>query len=138
MTYSLAVSNGDLVVKGSQLGIVSGTQKLSQDLQIWLYSRFGSDMMHPTFGSVLESWIGGVIQKSTQANVYNEVLRVLNNYQSMQYQLFQASPQLFSVAELLYSIDNVDVSITYDTVYVTIQVSNPSSTAVVTIAASSL
>ena len=132
------MQNGDLVATGSELQIVSGDAKLQQDLTLWMLERYGSNRFHPTFGSSLQSFIGGVIGSSTHANVYNEVLRVLTNYQAMVYQLFTANPNAFSLSELPYSIDSVNVSVTYDTVYCTMQVSNPASTATVTISPTSL
>lgn len=138
ITYSLLLKSGDLVVSGSTCSIVSGKEKLTQDLSLWLLERFGADRMHPTFGSTLQNYIGNVINSATQANVYNEVLRVLTNYQSMIYQLFSTNPSVFSLSELPYSIDQINVNITYDQVNVIVQVSNPSSTATVTISPSSL
>lgn len=138
MTYSLAIRDGDLAVTGSECQVVNGIDKLRQDLTLWLIIRIGSNRFHPTFGSALESYIGSVIVPATQAVVYNEVLRVLTNYQSMVYQLFTVNPNIFSLSELPYSIDSVNVSLTYDTVYTTVQVSNPASTATVSISPTSL
>ncbi len=138
MTFSLQISNGDLVNNGGECAIVSGQAKLTQDLQLWLMERFASNRFHPTFGSTLQNYIGGVINTSTQADVYNEVLRVLTNYQTMVYYLFSANPGLFSLSELPYSIDAIQVQINYDQVNCTIQVSNPASTAIVTVSPTSL
>lgn len=132
------IQNGDLSVLGNQCQTVGGNDKLVQDLTLWLTIRVGSSRFHPSFGSALQSYIGNVINSSTQANVYNEVLRVLTNYQEMVYQLFTSNPNVFSLSELPYSIDAVDVSITYDQVNATVQVSNPSSTAQVTVSPTSL
>lgn len=136
MTYSLKVTNGDLARSGSQLDIVYGTEKLQQDLLLWLIIRLGSNQMHPNFGSILESYIGSLINSNTQADVYNEIMRVLANYQAVQMASFNANPQIFSLSELLVSVDSVNVSVSYDTVYSTIQVSNPTSTASVSISPS--
>lgn len=138
MTYSLQLQNGDLGVTGSQCNIVYGQAKLTQDVTIWLLSRYQSTRWHPTFGSALQNYIGQVIGSATQANCYNEILRVLTNYQNMVYQLFSASPNLFSIGEIPYSIDSINVAISYDTVYSTIQISNPENTTTVTISPSSL
>lgn len=140
MTYSLKIQNGDLSITGSECNIVYGTSKLTQDMEIWLLTRYGSDRMHPTFGSILQSFIGQPMTSVsiTQTNIYNEILRVLNNYQSMVYASFKATPNNFSLEELPYSIDSISPKVTYDTVYCTVQVSNPSSTATVTISPSSL
>lgn len=138
MTYSLMIQNGDLAVLGNECQIVSGSDKLVQDLTLWLTIRAGSSRFHPTFGSALQSYIGDVINSATQANVYNETLRVLTNYQEMVYQLFTSNPNAFSLAELPYSIDAINVGISYDTVTASVQVSNPSSTAQVTVSPTTL
>ena len=138
MTYSLAIKNGDLAVQGSQCQVVSGQAKLQQDLTLWMLERYGSNRMHPTFGSQLQNYIGGIVSPATQANAYNEIVRVMNNYQAMIYQMFKANPSVFSVAELPYSIDSINVAVTYDTVYATIQVSNPATTATLTVSPTSL
>jgi hypothetical protein len=124
MSFSLQVASGDLVLSGSQMGIVYGANKLNQDLTLWLAERYGIDKSHPTMGSYFENYIGSFINNSTQAMIYNEAMRVLNNYQSVQGQAFQQTPQLFSLAELLYAINSVNVSITYDVVTVAVSVAN--------------
>jgi hypothetical protein len=124
MSFSLQVANGDLVLSGSQMGIVYGADKLKQDLTLWLAERYGIDKSHPTMGSYFESYIGSVINSATQSMVYNEAMRVLNNYQSVQGQAFTQSPQLFSLSELLYAINSVNVSILYDAVTVAVSVAN--------------
>lgn len=138
MTYSLMIKNGDLSVLGSQCQIVYGQSKLEQDLTLWLTQRIGSSRFHPDFGSALQSFIGSLIGPATQANCYNEILRVLTNYQAMIYSLFTANPSVFSLSELPYSIDSVNVGVSYDTVKATITVSNPASSATVTISPTSL
>jgi phage baseplate assembly protein W len=138
MTYSLMIRNGDLSVLGSECQVVSGQAKLQQDLTLWLLERYGSDRWHPAFGSNLQSYIGSLISPATKANAYNEIIRVLNNYQAMVYQLFTVNPSLFTISELPYSIDSVNVSITYDTVYATITVSNPATSTTLTISPTSL
>lgn len=124
MSYSLALKNGDLVQSGSSLKIVSGIEKLKQDLSLWLGERFGIDRFHPNLGSTLQNFIGDVISSSTQSRIESEVLRVLNNYQAVQYRGLKERPQLYSPSELLYSIDSVNVSLSYDTVSVKIQLRN--------------
>lgn len=127
MSFSFQVANGDLVMSGSSLGIVYGQNKLTQDLTLWLAERYGIDRMHPAMGSRLQNYIGGIINYNTQSMVYGEVMRVLDNYQRVQYNNFQQNPQNFALAELLYNINSIDVSITYDTVAATISITNGAS-----------
>jgi hypothetical protein len=124
MSFSLQVANGDLVQQGSQLAIVYGSNKLQQDMTLWLAERYGIDRFHPFYGSNFENYIGGIVSYSTQSIVYNETMRVLDNYQKVQFAAFKANPSLFSLSEILWSINAVNVSITYDTVNVSVNVSN--------------
>lgn len=137
-SYSLAVANGDLVQKGSGLSIVHGVEKLKQDLELWMTEQFGIDRFHPTMGSTLQDHIGGVINATTQSEVQSEVLRVLQNYQAVQHRGLQENPQLYSLSELLYSIDDIQVVLSYDTVLVTIKIRNAESTQASLVIAQSL
>jgi len=124
VTFSLRVANGDLALSGSQLDVVYGTNKLVQDLTLWVAERYGVDRFHPWFGSQLENYIGGVISTNTQAMVQGEVNRVLDNYQRVQARNFQQSPSLYSLTEILNTVNSVVASITYDEVDVSVNVSN--------------
>jgi hypothetical protein len=124
MSFSLQVANGDLVQSGSQMGIVFGIGKLTQDMTLWVAERYGIDRFHPAMGSQLQNYIGGIINFNTQSMVYSEVMRVLDNYQKVQFNAFRQTPTNFSLSELLYTINNINVGITYDTVAVQVSVSN--------------
>lgn len=116
MSTSLKVVNGDLSIKGGRLEIVSGLDKLKQDLTLWLVEKYGDDRFHTNWGSILDNFIGGVIQESTRVRVQTEILRVLQNYQQLQIQRFRDNPARFSPQELLHSVQSVQVTITYDKV----------------------
>jgi phage baseplate assembly protein W len=123
MSFSLAIEDGDLVRKGASFGIVYGTDKLKQDLGLWLTESFGGDKMHPELGSMLDSWIGGIISPSAKSEVEAEVLRVLQNYQAVQLRGIKTIPQKYSMSEILYSVNDIKVVMNYDTVAVTISIS---------------
>lgn len=120
MSFSLAIADGDLQIKGSSIGIVSGLDKLYQDLSIWMRERYRSDRFHLTYGSILDSYIGGVIMDSTAAEVRSEVMRVLQNYQSLQAKVVRSDPSRLSADEILLNVDDISVRVQYDTVSVTI------------------
>lgn len=122
MTYSLAVVNGDLVRQGNSLGIVYGVEKMKQDLCLWVTERYGIDRFHPKMGSVLPDFIGSLITDNTRSKVQSEILRILQNYQAVQLQGLKAAPQRYSYSEILFSIDAINVAISYDTVAATVQV----------------
>lgn len=122
MTYSLAVIDGDLAQRGSSLAIVYGIDKLRQDLSLWITERHGIDRFHPLMGSILPDFIGSLITSGTESQIQNEVLRILKNYQANQFQSFKAAQQNYSYSELLYSIDAINVALSFDTVHATISV----------------
>lgn len=122
MSFSLAIKDGDLAMLGSSLQVVSGTPKLEQDLSIWLRERYKSDRFHRNYGSVLDAFIGSIISRSTQSEVRSEVLRVLSNYQALQYRRVKETPQLLSPEEILLEVLEVTTNVSYDTVSVAIRI----------------
>lgn len=126
MSYSLAIANGDLVQRGSQMGLVFGVNKLKQDVNLWLMERHGGDRFHVNMGSILQDFIGSIINEATRAEVHAEVLRVLQNYQELQLRRFKESPQKLSASELLTSVDDISTKIEFDSVHVTVRLRNGS------------
>lgn len=126
MSFSLKLTDGDLVALGDQLDLVFGKEKLIQDVDCWLRERYGGDRFHLSMGSILQEFIGGVASGSTQAEVHAEVLRVLQNYQAVQLRILRENPTLLSTSEMLVSIDNIIVQVNYDTVQVACKLRNGS------------
>ncbi len=124
MTYSLALVNGDLAPQGGQLQIVSGVSKLKQDIDLWLRERFGVDRFHPRYGSVLEDFIGGIVEDDTSVEVTEEIMRVLRNYMAVQKHAFTNAPQAFSLSELLVDVAMIKTNVSYDTVTSNVTVIN--------------
>lgn len=124
MTFSLQVAGGDLVQQGSRLNIVSGVDKLKQDLTLWMTERYGIDRFHPGMGSNFQNYIGGIINYRTQQTVQQEATRVLDNYQKVQWRGLREAPNIYSLSELLYTINAVNVTLSFDAVMVNISVSN--------------
>lgn len=121
MSFSLAVADGDIALRGSNVGLVSGVEKLQQDVSIWLRERYGSDRFQSNYGSVLDSFIGSVIDDRTSAMVQSEVMRVLRNYQQVQRRAIDTNPQRFSADEILLQVEDIRTDIRYDSVNVTIR-----------------
>lgn len=126
MSYSLAIANGDLVQQGSSLGLVFGINKLKQDLSCWLQESYGGDRFHVNMGSILQEFIGNILNQSTRVEVQAEVLRVLQNYQVMQLKRFKENPEKMSASELLVSVDGIITSASYDSIRVTVKLRNGS------------
>lgn len=101
MSKSFALVNGDLAIgPGRAFQLVSGKDKLLQDLQLWILERIGTDPATPTYGSRLDggmengqidpSYIGMIISNITLQGIRSEVIRLIQNYQAMQYQKIRA------------------------------------------------
>lgn len=122
MSYSFAVSEKDITLKGSNVGIVYGRNKLIQDLTLWLTERYRSDRFHSNYGSTLDSFIGEVMDPMTASEVEAEVQRVLQNYQMVQYRRMQGDPTTLSPEEVLVDVEDVHAKIDYDSVVVVVSI----------------
>ena len=124
MSFSLKLGEGDLSLRGSTFDIVQGRDKLVQDLDLWLRERYGADRFHVRMGSVLQDFIGGIINNSSSVAVQKEILRILQNYKAVQTKAIKENPQKFSASEMLVSIEDVQVTVLFDTIYATIKFRN--------------
>lgn len=120
MSFTIALKEGDIDLKGNTVAIVTGTQKLEQELGVWLKERYGSDRFHTNYGSTLDHYIGSVMTDSAVYEIENEVGRVLRNYQALQHRKFQSDPQSLDPSEILAQINEVRAVADYDQVQVTI------------------
>lgn len=122
MSYSFTVAEKDIVLKGSNIGLVYGRSKLIQDLSLWLTERYRSDRFHSNYGSILDSFIGDVMDPMTADEVESEVYRVLQNYQTMQYRRMQEDPTSLSPEEVLIEVEDVNAKVDFDSVVVVISI----------------
>ena len=112
---AIQVSNGDIVLdSGGRLQFVVGTNKLVQDLALWLEEQYGIGFTTPNFGSMLYSMIGGAITSNTLSQVQAEIQRVLSLYsaqQLQQLQNLQQSSQLsyYNKSEIIQSVGDIVV-----------------------------
>jgi phage baseplate assembly protein W len=112
---TIQVSNGDIVLdSGGRLQFVVGTNKLVQDLALWLEEQYGIGFTTPNFGSMLYSMIGGPITSSTLSQVQAEIQRILALYSAQQLQTLQnlqQSSQLsyYNKSEIIQSIGDITV-----------------------------
>lgn len=129
MSISLKVVNGDLSVTAGRFDVVQGSDKLTQDLTLWLTERYRDDRFHPQYGSILDGYIGGVITPNeTVVRVQSETLRVLANYQKTQQQSFNDNPSKYQPSELLQSVNGVEVTLSYDKVIVLVRITTAART----------
>lgn len=139
MSWSLQVRNGDFTVGSASLGTATDNQKLVQDLSHWILEPMGTDMTHPTYGSLMdggideygktqEGFTGGDPQMVT-TEVRAEINRIVRDYQSIQlnrartdkYKLNNAT---LSRGEILFNVTNIEFNQHQDTLRVIIHIQN--------------
>lgn len=81
---TLAIVDGDLVMAADSYLLVSGPNKIKQDLYFALHEAYGGDPYHPLWGTVLGQYVGAPLTAATEQSVIDEVNRVVTNYLSVQ------------------------------------------------------
>lgn len=136
MTFSLHVRGGDLSPAGRNgAAIVSGQQKLVQDLRHALLEPRGTDPANPSYGSTLDGGInpdgtvvgtniGEAITRERMADIETEVRRILTVHQTEQVERIKRETQRYNgkhtltPGEMLYAIEAIDTMAIQDTVLV--------------------
>lgn len=140
MTYSLQVFNGDLNFGGpGGFAIVTGQNKLIQDLKDWILEPRGTDPIHPDYGALLDGGalpdgtvqgpiIGDLITPATMILIESEVRRILGAYQQQQLDRLNremvqyGGKNTFSMGEVLLAINGVTLQQVSDTVLVNVSI----------------
>lgn len=112
---TFALSGGDLVLRAGRFATVSGHQKISQDLRCALLEPVGNDRFHPAFGSLIDSYIGGLLDSDTEFLVRQEVARVVNNYVAVQQDRIardgqQGVKSRFAAAEIVAAVTDIKLT----------------------------
>ena len=113
---TITVSNGDIQLNNGKLQFSVGSNKLIQDLTLWLEEPLGTGFTTPGFGSLLADIVGQAQGSNISNTVQSEISRILQLYQGQQalsLQNAQNSAQLsyWNKSEIIKSIDSVQVSI---------------------------
>ena len=137
MSWSLQLRNGDLALNGVQLGTVSGSNKLIQDLRCALLEPMGTDDMHPSYGSLIDggrrpdgtqapSMLGSMNWNSVALQIRAEIRRIATEHRNRQLarartdQNTYGKPTLDS-GELLINITNITMQQVQDTMIVHVE-----------------
>jgi phage baseplate assembly protein W len=121
---AFALVHGDLVLDGSGgYAMLSGADRIRQDLSLALLEEYGSDRFHPKYGSIVKSYIGNTVDENLQQLVKAEVNRVVTTYIGIQQAevLRDSTVDIagrFNTSDVVRNITSIDVHTTYDTIYV--------------------
>jgi hypothetical protein len=116
---TLALRNGDLVLGQGGYAVVEGREKLRQDLSVLMREPFGSDPLHPRWGSLLTEYIGRPISDETAMLVRGEITRLLSNYGLVQAGLVAEDRSAnrrprFTTGEIIGQVLGIDVRQQWD------------------------
>jgi phage baseplate assembly protein W len=130
--YQFALVSGDFMIgTNGSYTTYTGAQRIQQDLTLALSDVYGTDRFHPSWGSILPSYLGTINSPTMQTLVKAEVNRVLQNYLIItQSGIIQSSmmnvtndndpSQSYSTADVVRSVNSINVSSNMDTIYVSV------------------
>jgi hypothetical protein len=127
MSKSLAVHNGDLVLgAGRSFEIVTGKQKLFQDLTLWIYEQMGIDPSAPGLGTTFEGGfvngqyvppvIGSIDSPQVRFDIKRQISEVLRKYMQRQVQKIQQDMLIYNgrttldSGEVIKKVNSIDVT----------------------------
>lgn len=118
---SLALVAGDLSVGAGGYKLVTGSERIRQDLALALGEDVGNDRFHPDWGSVLINFIGQPLDGSTQFNVRSEVARVIQQYIDAQSQNIvqtglDRNRQVVNTGDIVIGVSSISAEVLYDTI----------------------
>ena len=125
--FGLRLIDGDLAISGGSYQLCDGAVKTEQDVWLALGEPLGNDRFHPGWGSTLLTFIGLPMTDTLLFQVQQEALRVVGNYQAVQYDQVQTdaltqTTSRFTTAELIGQITSVTVTGSLDTITITIAI----------------
>ncbi len=113
--YGLKLVDGDFSLRDDgRVNLVSGAERVAQDLSCWLLEPVGTDMVYPAFGSVLWDMIGEPATDSAYDNLLGEIGRVCANYVQYQEERRQDDEHNMSVVDYSQTWPDSDIIVRYD------------------------
>jgi hypothetical protein len=139
MSWSLKVSQGDLVLGGSSYAPVVGEAKLLQDLRHFILEHMGTDPSHPEYGSIIDggtqngqpvqSVIGTSNWQAARLSITSELRRICKEYQRTQINRAAADKKTYGKAtlqasEILLEVGDISFEQNTDTMSVSIPITS--------------
>lgn len=120
---TLALQGGDLVVGSQGHKTITASPKIRQDLALALGEQYGGDRFHPTWGSMLPSYVGRPITSDTELLVRSEVARVVQAYIDVQRSeivndTLAGKRSRYTTADVVSRLNDITTSISYDAIRV--------------------
>ncbi len=124
MSKTFRIRNKDLEVGPGGYVLVSGRDKVHQDLGIAVREPAGSDRFHPGWGTILHNLLGQPASNEMALRIKSEIQRLVSNYIQLQHEQVVQDAQnrrrsRFATEELVERVRSVDVVQEYDRFHVT-------------------
>lgn len=81
---AFALQSGDLVLGEGGFAMVTGAEKVKQDLGVAMREPYGCDRFHPRWGSILPRYVGEPIDGQASLLIRSECARLVRNYIQVQ------------------------------------------------------
>ncbi len=124
---TLELVNGDFAIGQGGFVMVDGLRKIHQDLSVLVREALGEDRFHPRWGSILQEFVGRSIGLETEADVRNEINRVIQNYMIMQTRQIQVDQTMgrrprHKPEEVVREVQGIDIQQRTDRLNVRVKV----------------
>lgn len=116
--YTIKFKDGDWDFTNNRSGnVITGKEKLVQQLSLWIDESLGIDRFHPEYGCNLQNLVGSINSQETIKTVENELARVIQDYMDYQAIEFDKHPQDWSKEEVVAALLSIQSEIIDDSLY---------------------
>ena len=120
---TLALQGGDLVVGPQGHKTITASPKIRQDLALALGEQYGGDRFHPTWGSMLPSYVGRPITADSELLVRSETARVVQVYIDVQRaeivnDTLAGKRSRYTTADVVARLDDIHATFSFDSIRV--------------------
>lgn len=125
--FTLRLTDGDLSIGNDGFAKATGPDRISQDLRCALLEPLGTDRFHPGYGSMIDSFVGSVLDPGDEFQAHQEVVRVVQNYVAVQRDQLErdglsGGRSRYSTQDVVASADGITAKVNEDAVTINIPI----------------
>lgn len=125
--FQFKLVDGDLSPGPGGYAVVSGAERIQQDLGALVREALGMDRFHPGWGTIMDDFTGVIQDQESLLMIESELLRLIQNYIVMQTQQIEADDALglknrFDPSEIISSVGDIQIQPQEDKIVVRVSV----------------